>query len=181
MAPPSLLLRFRIELADIDRSKYETFDFRLAQHPSETTAFLITRVIAYCLSFEAGLQFTPGGISDTDDPTLSLRDPLSGGYKVCVEVGSPSAKRVHKDMKASKLVKIFTFKNPDAFVKELAAAQIHKVNELEVYWVDAKFLDRMAEKITKDNRWSILHSEGTLTISIDEDSDSVEVIRKQIP
>ncbi len=180
MAPPSLLLRFKIELSDIDRSKYETFDFRLAQHPSETSQFLITRVIAYCLSYEDGLEFAPGGISDTDEPSLSLRDPSSGGYRLCIEVGSPSPKRVHKDMKASRRVKIFTFKNPDAFVRELAAAQIHKVEDLEVYWIDPKFLDLMSARITKDNRWSVMHTEGTLTISVDDESEVTEVHRKQI-
>jgi uncharacterized protein YaeQ len=68
MALASTLYRFRIDLSDVDRGVYETLDFRIAQHPSETTTYLLTRVLAYALNTQPGLEFSSGGLSDPDAP-----------------------------------------------------------------------------------------------------------------
>ena len=55
-----MLYRFLIELSDIDRSVYKSLDFRVAQHPSEIAPYLLSRVLAYALSYQEGLEFASG-------------------------------------------------------------------------------------------------------------------------
>lgn len=64
MAPPVNLYRFRIDLSDVTRGTYETLDFRLAQHPSESAAFLLTRMLAYALTCSPALS-SPARASPT--------------------------------------------------------------------------------------------------------------------
>jgi uncharacterized protein YaeQ len=46
MAAGATMYTFEIELADTDRGIYEQFTLRAARHPSETDAYLVTRVLA---------------------------------------------------------------------------------------------------------------------------------------
>lgn len=57
MALGATIYIFNVELADSDRAVYETLNLRVAQHPSETTDYLLTRVIAYCLEYAEGIVF----------------------------------------------------------------------------------------------------------------------------
>ena len=49
MALTATIYTFDIELADSDRHIYESLALRVARHPSETEAYLVTRVLAYAL------------------------------------------------------------------------------------------------------------------------------------
>ena len=65
-----MLYRFIIELSNIDREVYETLDFRVSQHPSEIPSYLLTRTLAYSLSYQEGLSFSDEGLSNPDAPGL---------------------------------------------------------------------------------------------------------------
>ena len=65
--------RFEIEIADSDRSVYEKLDLRVAQHPSETDRYLVTRVLARCLEHAEGVNFSKG-LGEADEPALMQKD-----------------------------------------------------------------------------------------------------------
>ena len=48
-------LSLRHRLSDVDRNVYEQLELRAAQHPSEANRSLLTRVLAFCLSYEEGI------------------------------------------------------------------------------------------------------------------------------
>lgn len=148
-------------------------------HPSESSDFLLTRVIAYALNLEPGLEFTPGGLSDSDEPCLKKVDPR-GGLDLCIEIGSPSARRLHKAMKSSGRVKVYTYKDPVHLVREIVAGQVYEAERLEVYSLSPRFLEKVAQRLERDNRWSLMHSDGTVTIVIGDHSESGEVSRHQV-
>ena len=50
MGLPSTMYRFEVDVSDTDRGVYESFDLRIAKHPSETTPYMLTRLIA-CLLY----------------------------------------------------------------------------------------------------------------------------------
>jgi uncharacterized protein YaeQ len=52
---------FEINLSDLDRNVYQALAFRVAKHPSESDAYLMTRVLAYCLEYREGLSFSKAG------------------------------------------------------------------------------------------------------------------------
>lgn len=176
MAHPSTLYRFRIDLSDIDRGVYEKLDFRIAMHPSETHQFLLTRVIAFALNTQDGLDFSPGGLSDPDQPCIQLLDPNSG-IALWIEVGNPSAKKLHRAAKSSRLVKVYTYKDPEVLMKDIAANKVYHAERIEIYSFASKFLDRLTATLERDNLWNILHSDGSLTVSVGEFSETVELAR----
>ena len=61
MSLSSTVYNFEIDLADADRGVYETLALRVARHPSESDEFLVARILAYCLEYEEGIEFSRGG------------------------------------------------------------------------------------------------------------------------
>ena len=86
MAQTATIYNFDIELADTDRNLYETLALRVARHPSESEEYLVTRVLAYVMEFAEGIEFSRG-VSDPEDPTISIRD-LTGRIKTWIDVGT---------------------------------------------------------------------------------------------
>src|SRR5262245_44730898 len=107
MALGSTIYHLTIELSDTDRSTYASLDLRLARHPSESSRYLLTRTLAYCLSYEEGICFSKGGLSSSEEPPVYVQD-ATGVLKAWIDVGAPSAKRLHKASKAAERVALFT-------------------------------------------------------------------------
>lgn len=169
-----MLYRFQIEFSDIDRGVYESLDFRVAQHPSETYPYMLSRVLAYCLAYQDGLEFTPGGLADPEAPALRK---LGGHNSVdlWIEIGNPSARKLHKATKAAKDVVVFTYKNPEVLLTEIKNNEVHRANELQIYSFDSKFLDSLGELIEKNNRWSLLVQQGQLDLTSGDQTFSSEL------
>src|SRR5262245_22698065 len=104
MANPSTLYRFKIDLTDVDQGVYESLDVRAPMHPSEAEVFLVTRMLAYALNYAQGLQFSKLGLSEPDDPCISIKD-ADGAVDLWIEIGNPSARKLHKAAKASRRVR----------------------------------------------------------------------------
>ena len=69
MALGATMHTFDVQLADTDRGVYEDFSLRVARHPSETDAYMVTRLLAYGLEYTEGIVFSEG-ISQTDEPVV---------------------------------------------------------------------------------------------------------------
>jgi uncharacterized protein YaeQ len=179
MANPSTLYRFRLQVSDIDRNFYDALDFRIAMHPSEASPFLITRVLAYALNFQEGLEFSPEGLADPESPCLQVRG-IHGGYKLWIEIGSPNAKKAHKASKGSDQLKIYTYKDPANLTRELTTNTVHRANEIEIYSLNSAFLERLAATLERDNSWNVTHSEGSLVVNIGATTVEGELLRHPI-
>src|SRR5580692_2854655 len=107
MALTATMHHFHVTVSDVDRAVYETLDLRVARHPSESGRYLTTRTLAYCLSYEEGIAFSKGGLSSNDEPPISIRDP-TGILLAWIDVGLPSADRLHRAAKAARRVLLFT-------------------------------------------------------------------------
>lgn len=167
MALTTTLYRFHIELSDIGNSVYESLDFRVAQHPSEGPHYLVTRVIAFALNTREGLAFAPTGLHDPDAAAISV-PAHNGGFELQIEIGSPSAKKLHKAMKASKAVRVYTYKNPNLLMKDLAGQEIHRAQEIEFFALSPVFLDELIPLLKKENRWDLVFNDGTITVQAGE-------------
>src|SRR3954467_12357486 len=143
MALSATVYHFQVELSDVDRGVYEALDLRVARHPSESMPYLLTRVIAYGLLFEEGIAFSKG-LSTSDEPALWIKD-LQGNLRAWVELGTPSADRLHKASKASPRVVVFTQHDPRLLIREAGTREIHKVDRIEVYSLEPRFLEQLGE------------------------------------
>ncbi len=76
MAAGAVMYNFAVQLADVDRGVYEDVTLRAARHPSETDAYMMTRVLAYCLEYVEGITFSDGISSTaTSRPCSSATSP----------------------------------------------------------------------------------------------------------
>ena len=165
MALGATLYHLQIELSDVDRGVYETLDLRIARHPSESMPYFLTRTIAYALLYEKGIAFSKGGLSTADEPPLAVHD-LQGNLRVLIEIGTPSAERLHKGSKASPRLVVFTQNNPRLLVREAGTREIHKVDQIEVYSLEPKFLEQLGEITDRNARWTLLRSDGVLYVTV---------------
>ncbi len=181
MALPSKLFRFKIELSDVPKECYQSLDFRVAQHPSESLPYLLTRVFAYTLNFQDGIEFSAGGLSDPDQPCLRVVT-AGGDLRVWIEIGNPSARKIHKASKASKAspqLKIYTYKDPLVLLKEMESETIHRKSEIQIYSISASFLDRLSTQLKKENRWTLIVMEDQVMINSEEITEGFQLKRHQ--
>jgi uncharacterized protein YaeQ len=143
MALQATAVRFKVALANVDRHVYESLDLRLAKHPSETARYLLCRLLAYCVLYEEGLAFSRAGLATPDEPPI-VRRSLDGRLLLQVEIGTPSADRLHKASKAAPRVVIFTQHDPALLVAALRGHKVHRLEAIEAYALAPAFLDDVA-------------------------------------
>ncbi len=173
-----MLYHFTLALSDIDHGVYETLDFKIAMHPSETPPFLLTRIIAYALNYDPALEFTPGGLSDPDAPALRAMGD-HGRARIWIEIGNPSARKLHKAGKSADRVIVYTYKNPDLLIEEIRSNDVHRAEEIKIVALDPKFLRSLEPHLEKKNRWTLLHQQGQLDISFNDMIFTTELIAAQ--
>ena len=176
MALQATIYHLQIELSDVDRGVYEALDLRLARHPSESMSYLLTRTLAYALLYEEGLAFSKGGLSSADEAPLSVRD-LQGNLRAWIEIGTPSADRLHKASKASPRVVVFTQHDPRLLVREAETRSIHKADQIEVYALEPRFLEQLGARTDRNARWMLLRNDGVLYVTVGAQSLSGAVTK----
>ena len=165
MALTATIYHLQVALSDVDRGIYEALDLRLARHPSETMRYLLTRALAYCLSYEDGITFSKGGISSIEEPPLAVRDP-TGLLLAWIEVGAPSAERLHKAAKAAKRVALFTPAPLALLRREAATRAIHKIETIEVWRLEPSFLDALEAKIDRSSKLELVRNDGQIYVTV---------------
>jgi uncharacterized protein YaeQ len=172
MALQATVYRFPVQLSHVDRGVYEALDVRMARHPSETERYLLARLVAWCLlvggddAKDQLVEWSKGGLSSPDDPAITVRS-LDGRLLCWVEIGNPSAERLHKASKASPRVLVVTHHDPALLVKEIEGKKVHKLEDIEVIALDPAFLDEVAGHIgDRGAPMEITISEGELYLTV---------------
>jgi uncharacterized protein YaeQ len=168
LALSATIYKFDIDLADADRNVYETLTLQVARHPSESEAYLVTRVLAYALEFTEGIAFSRG-LSEPDEPTISIRD-LTGVIRAWIEVGTPDGARLHKAAKSAPRVAVYTHKDTAQFLGRLAGERIHRVEALELYAIDRGLIEALVGRLERRMAFALSISERELYVSIGTDT-----------
>src|SRR5262245_4298272 len=178
LALTATVYHLEIDVSDVDRAVYETLDLRLARHPSESMHYLLARAIAYCLFYEEGIAFSRG-LSTTDEPAVWVKD-RQGNVTLWLDVGSPSAERLHKASKASPRVAVVTQHDPRVLLEQLRGEKIHRKDELQVFSLAPTFLDSLASAVDRHTRLSLVRNEGELYATIGDKSFTSRLSRYSI-
>jgi uncharacterized protein YaeQ len=178
MALGATVYSFKIELADSDRGVYVPLDLRVARHPSETEEHLLTRVLAYCLEYAEGISFT-GGLSDSDQPALSIRD-LTGVLRAWIDVGAPDAARLHRAAKLAPRVAVYTHKDAQLLAARLRAEKIHRAEALELYAVDRDWLALLASKLARRMEFALTVADRNIYLSLGTETLTCTIVRVQL-
>ncbi len=164
MAHTTTLRRYEIALSDSDRSVYESVEWRVAQHPSETDRYLAARIIARCLEHAEGVEFSRG--LDADDEPAIWQKNLRGELMAWIEVGSPSTERLHRASKTAPRLVVYAYKQPEKILEEAVAFKAHKVENWSVVEFNPTFLDQIAAATDKVNRWELAVSGGSMYLTV---------------
>ena len=165
MAQPSTIYRVGIQLSDIDRSLYESLQFTVARHPSETKERLLARILAYALYYEPELTFTRG-VGAGDEPDLWTKGP-DGRVKCWIEVGLPDAERLVKASRHSGQVVLCAFGSALPVWEKQQLPKLAGISNLTVISLNQAFLKLLSERLQRSLSWSLTVTEGTLYLAID--------------
>jgi len=175
MALSATMYVFEVELADSDRNVYQTLELRVARHPSETSEYLLMRLLAYCLEYTEGIAFSRG-LSDPDEPAIAVRD-LTGALQAWIEVGSPEAARLHRASKAARRVAVYAHRNARQLAARYAGERIHRSEALELYAMDSEWLSARAAQLTRRMKLSVTVAAEHLYLSIGGETTSAVIER----
>ena len=149
MALGATMYTFTVQLADVDRGVYDDFSLRVARHPSETDAYMVTRLLAYCLEYAEGIAFSEG-ISKTEEPAVVVRD-RTGHLVAWIEVGAPDAERLHYGSKLADRTTIYTHRDPAKVLAPLAGKRIHQAEAITLHSFDPGFVDAAVDLLERRN------------------------------
>jgi uncharacterized protein YaeQ len=142
MALSSTVYAVTVHVSHVDRGVYETLELRVARHPSETAEYLVTRLLAYCLEYEEGIAFGDG-LSTADTPAVLVRD-LTGRITRWIEVGMPSAERLHRGSKLAGRAAVYTHRDLRQVLSQLEGRGVHRAADIPVYALDRAVVDALA-------------------------------------
>ncbi len=165
MALTATLYHLQVQLSDVDRGVYEALDLRVARHPSENMRYMLTRTLAYCLAYAEGIAFSKDGIASTDDPPLAVRDP-TGLLLEWIDVGNPSADRLHRATKAARQVSLYSAAPLAQLRREAGTRAIHKVDTIAVWLLEPSFLDAIDARVDRSSKLELVRNEGLLYVTI---------------
>ncbi len=174
-----MLYRFSIELSDVDRSLYQNLDFRVSQHPSEVLPYLLTRVLAYALSYEENLEFSLAGLSDPEVPALQALG-LNSKISLWIEIGNPSARKLHKASKLADKVVVYTYKSAEVLISDIKNNDVHRAKDILIYAFESNFLLNLEKSLKKNNHWALVMQQGQIDITIGEQTISTEIQKKSV-
>ena len=107
---------------------------------------------------------------------------LDGALQVWVEVGSPSAERLHKAAKAAPRVVVVTHHDAGLLLREVAGKRIHRAEAIEVLALAPAFLDGIAAHIgERGTSLALTVSEGELYVTLPGASLQSSLERLSLP
>jgi len=164
MAIGAMVHTFTVQLADTDRGVYEDLSLRVARHPSETDAYMLTRVLAYCLEYTEGITFSEG-LSSTDEPAVLVRD-LTGRITAWIEIGAPDAERMHYGSRLAERTVVYTHRDPAKVMTPWEGKRIHRSEAIRVYSFDPGFIDEGTRQLDRRNTMTLTVTERQLYLDL---------------
>lgn len=179
MALTATLYQLAIQLSHVDRARYETLELRVARHPSESAEYMLTRVLAYCLEYDAGIAFTDG-VSAGDEPAVLIRD-LTGKVTAWIEVGLPSAERLHRAAKLADRVAVYTHRDVRLLVEQLGGKRIHRAAEIPIVAFDRGFVDAAVAGLERRTSMTVSVMDSHLYLEIGGQSLATPLEPRHLP
>lgn len=155
---------FEVQLSDVDRHVYESLSFAVARHPSESSAYLLTRVLAYCFEYTEALTFSRG-LADPDQPALWAHDQ-TGRLTTWIEIGAPSAERLHRASKNCPNVAVYCHKDVRNFLEQLKKREIFKAEEIAAYALPTELLVELERLLERRMKISVSRSDAVIYLTV---------------
>ena len=163
MALKATVVKANLQVSDMDRHYYAEHPLVLAQHPSETEARLMVRLLAFALFADERLAFGRG-VSSDDEPDL-WRKSLTGEIEQWIELGQPDEARVRKACgRAREVIVIGYAGRASELWWEKHGAGLQRCANLRVLDLPAGFADELAALHERSMDVQVLVQEGDVQV-----------------
>ncbi|WP_299659555.1 YaeQ family protein [uncultured Psychromonas sp.] len=172
MALKPTIFKMNINVSNLDQDLYETIPLTIAQHPSETTERMVTRILAFVLNNQEFLSFTKG-LSEADDPDIWAKN-YSDEFLLWVDVGEPGFERIKKACRQAKSVKVYTFNTKSNVWWKQSLKDFSKITA-QVYQFDFEQIQSFASLVERTMDFSITLTDNVFYIAADKGSCEVNL------
>ena len=163
MALKSTVVKAELQISDMDRHYYATHNLTVAQHPSETDARLMVRLLAFAMYADERLEFGRG-LSQDDEPDLWLKE-LTGEILLWIDLGQPDEARVRKACGRSRQVVLFTYGGRSSDIWwEKNAASLARSRNLTVIDIPIEVVEQLTEMMVRGMRLNVMIQDGELQV-----------------
>lgn len=156
------IYKFSIDLSDLDRGVYEQLKLTVALHPSETLERMMVRVLAYCLNYSEGLEFTRG-LSETSEPDLWLRS-LDDRILHWIDVGEPSVDRLKRAVGIAETVAVYSFNSKSDSWWQQTGSALDRL-PVAVYQFPIERIRELAALVERTLSKSVTITDGTIYVA----------------
>lgn len=163
MALKSTVVKAELQISDMDRHYYATHNLTVAQHPSETDARLMVRLLAFAMYADERLEFGRG-LSQDDEPDL-WRKELTGEIVQWIDLGQPDEARVRKACGRSRQVVLFTYAGRSSDIWwEKSAASLARSRNLTVIDIPVEAVEQLTAMMVRGMRLNVMLQDGELQV-----------------
>lgn len=163
MALKATVHRATLQVSDLDHHYYATHTLTLAQHPSETDARLMVRLLAFGLFADERLEFGRG-ISSEGEPDVWLCS-LTGDIEHWIELGQPEEADVRRACGRSRRVTVVGYSGRGfGLWWEKNAAGLARCTNLDVVELPAGTAEALAPPLARGMDLQCLIEEGELQL-----------------
>lgn len=161
MALKSTVVKAELQISDMDRHYYATHNLTVAQHPSETDARLMVRLLAFAMHADERLEFGRG-LSQDDEPDL-WRKELTGEILLWIDLGQPDEARIRKACGRSRQVVLFTYGGRSSDIWwEKNAASLARSKNLTVIDIPIETVEQLTAMMVRGMRLNVMIQDGEL-------------------
>ncbi|MBM6552084.1 YaeQ family protein [Marinomonas ostreistagni] len=135
MALKATIYKASVQVSDMDRHHYQSYDLTLALHPSETEERMMARLAAFALladekEGDEQLAFSKG-LSTEDEPDLWQKN-FSDEVLLWVELGQPDEKRLRKACGRAQQVVIVNYNDKSDIWWDQSKGKLSRFDNLRV-------------------------------------------------
>ena len=176
MALKPTIFKMNINVSNLDQDVYETIPLTIAQHPSETTERLVTRILAFVLNNQEFLSFTKG-LSEADDPDIWAKN-YSDEFLLWIDVGEPAFDRIKKASRQAKQTIVYTFNTKSGVWWKQSKKDFATINA-EVFQFEFEQIQVLAALVERTMDFSMTITDNVLYIAANKGSCEINLKRLQ--
>lgn len=178
MALKSTVVKAELQVSDLDRHYYATHNLTVAQHPSETDARLMVRLLAFALYADERLEFGRG-LSQDDEPDL-WRKERTGEIDLWIDLGQPDEARIRKACGRARRVVVVNYSGRSAELWwEKNAASLARSRNLSVIDIPVETVDRLTAIMARAMRLNVMIEDGEIQLMGDAGSIDLTPLVRQ--
>lgn len=161
---------FNIDLVNVENNIYDKLFLKLAKHPNEPFEMLLSKVLAYCHSYQSNLSFSEGYFSP-EDPTIWNKD-IIGNILTWIQIGRPSYKKIHKAIKQNNDSEFKVYfcndTEPRDFCYDFRSVKTKDFHKIKFFLIDDEFLQKLIPYISSRMNWNISFIDNMLYLHWDK-------------